>query len=42
MKRQVKIEYPDESKVEVNKIVINLGGEIDRIRVRLRCSLNEQ
>ena len=29
--RQVRIEYPDESKVEVNEIVINLGGEIDRI-----------
>ena len=31
--RQVRIEYPDEAKVEVSKIVINLGDEIDRIRV---------
>ena len=29
--RQVGIEYPDEAKVAVNEIVINLGGEIDRI-----------
>ena len=31
--RQVRIEYPDAVKVEINEVVINLSDEIDRIWV---------